>query len=231
MKNAVVGAGSKVPHLSYVGDADDRRGHQHRRGHGLRELRRRRQAPHRRRRPRAHRQRHHARRAGDDRRRRLHRRRLGDHRGRARRARWPWPGRGSATSRAGWSASGPAVPQPQPLLPQAPPPLPLATPGTMSRAQTSEHWPRTAAPTTGQAPGDRHQVKPREDADALRGPGAPRARGGDRRGARRRPHSHRGLRLRQRRDLRPVRGVGARLRRLRPAEPHRRPSTSGSWSS
>ena len=34
--------GSKVPHLSYVGDADDRRGHQHRRGHRLRQLRRRR---------------------------------------------------------------------------------------------------------------------------------------------------------------------------------------------
>ena len=31
MKNAEVGAGSKVPHLSYVGDADDRRGLQHRR--------------------------------------------------------------------------------------------------------------------------------------------------------------------------------------------------------
>ena len=55
----------------------DRRGHQHRGRHGLRELRRRRQAPHRRRRPRAHRQRHHARRSGDDRRRRLHGRRLG----------------------------------------------------------------------------------------------------------------------------------------------------------
>ena len=31
-KNAAIGAGAKVPHLSYVGDADDRRGHQHRRG-------------------------------------------------------------------------------------------------------------------------------------------------------------------------------------------------------
>ena len=73
-KNAVIGDGSKVPHLSYVGDADDRRGHEHRRGHGLRQLRRRRQAPHDGRRPRPHRQSDNdARRAGDGRRRRLHR--------------------------------------------------------------------------------------------------------------------------------------------------------------
>ena len=66
-KNARIGDGSKVPHLSYVGDADDRRGLEHRRGHGVRQLRRRAQAPHRGRRPRAGRQRHDAGRAGDDR--------------------------------------------------------------------------------------------------------------------------------------------------------------------
>ena len=40
--------GAKVPHLSYVGDATIGEGSQHRRGHDLRQLRRRRQAPHRR---------------------------------------------------------------------------------------------------------------------------------------------------------------------------------------
>ena len=50
MKKAELGDGAKVPHLSYVGDADHRRGRQHRRRHDLRQLRRRREAPHRRRR-------------------------------------------------------------------------------------------------------------------------------------------------------------------------------------
>ena len=45
-KNAVIGRGSKVPHLSYVGDADIGSRHEHRCRHDLRELRRRRQAPH-----------------------------------------------------------------------------------------------------------------------------------------------------------------------------------------
>ena len=40
-----------------------------------------------------------------------------------------------------------------------------------------------------------------------------------------------GLRLRQRRDLRALRGVGARLRRVRHAEPRRADQHSGSWSS
>ena len=52
-KNVEVGEGSKVPHLSYVGDATIGRGAQHRRGDRVRELRRRRQAPHDGRRPRA----------------------------------------------------------------------------------------------------------------------------------------------------------------------------------
>ena len=44
-KNARIGDGSKVPHLSYIGDTDGRRGLEHRRGHDHRQLRRREQAP------------------------------------------------------------------------------------------------------------------------------------------------------------------------------------------
>ena len=50
--------------------------------------------------------------------------------------------------------------------------------------------------------------------------GAPRARRGGRRPARHPAGAHLGLRVRQLRDLRPLRGVGARLRRLRDPEPH-----------
>ena len=46
-KNSEIGAGSKVPHLSYVGDATIGDADQHRRGDGLRQLRRGEQAPHR----------------------------------------------------------------------------------------------------------------------------------------------------------------------------------------
>ena len=60
MKNAVVGDGSKVPHLSYVGDAEIGIDTQHRCGHRVRQLRRPAQAPHRDRRRRPHRQRHDA---------------------------------------------------------------------------------------------------------------------------------------------------------------------------
>ena len=87
----------------------DRRGLQHRRGHRLRQLRRRRQAPHDRRRPRADRQRHHARRAGDGRRRRLHRGRLGHHRRRAARGDGRRPGAAAQRSRAGSSASAAGI--------------------------------------------------------------------------------------------------------------------------
>ena len=81
-KNAVIGAGSKVPHLSYVGDADIGEGTNIGAGDDLRQLRRRRQAPHRGRRPRPGRVGHDARGTGDDRRRCLYRRGFGDHRGR-----------------------------------------------------------------------------------------------------------------------------------------------------
>ncbi len=62
-------------------------------------------------------------------------------------------------------------------------------------------------------------AEPQEPDPALR-PGLSGAGRGDRRGARRRAHRHLGVRLRQRRDLRPVRGLGARQRRLRHPEPH-----------
>ena len=105
IKNSEVGARTKVPHLSYIGDADDRRGHEPRRQHDHRQLRRLRQAPHDDRLARAHRRRHDLRGAGRGRRRRLDRRRLGDHQGRARRrardrARAPAEHRGLRRARA-----------------------------------------------------------------------------------------------------------------------------------
>ena len=60
----------------------------------------------------------------------------------------------------------------------------------------------------------------REEPDALLRPGPPGAGRGGRRRARASSRAHVGLRFRQRRDLRPLRGVGARLRRLRDPEPH-----------
>ena len=83
IKNSEVGEGTKVPHLSYIGDADIGAGQQHRRRHHHRQLRRRQQAPHHDRRARARQRPHLVRRAGEDRRRRLHRRRVGHHRRRA----------------------------------------------------------------------------------------------------------------------------------------------------
>ena len=83
IKNSRIGEGSKVPHLSYVGDAVVGRRQQHRRRQHHRQLRRLREARHHHRRRRAHRQRHHHRGAGHHRRRRLHGRRLGDHARRA----------------------------------------------------------------------------------------------------------------------------------------------------
>ena len=46
IKNSDIGAGAKVPHLSYIGDADVGEGTQHRRRHDHRQLRRPQQAPH-----------------------------------------------------------------------------------------------------------------------------------------------------------------------------------------
>ena len=75
IKNSDIGEGSKVPHLSYIGDADVGAEHQPRRRDHHRQLRRHAQAPHDDRRGRAHVGRHDPRRAGDGRRRRVHRRR------------------------------------------------------------------------------------------------------------------------------------------------------------
>ena len=60
IKNSTVGAGSKVPHLSYVGDADVGEGSNIGAGHDHRQLRRPRQAPHDDRGPRARLRRHRA---------------------------------------------------------------------------------------------------------------------------------------------------------------------------
>ncbi len=70
MKNSTVGEGSKVPHLSYVGDTTIGRDANVGAATVTVQLRRLRQAPHGHRRRRAHRQRHDARRAGHRRRRR-----------------------------------------------------------------------------------------------------------------------------------------------------------------
>ena len=115
MKNAVVGEGSKVPHLTYVGDADIGYRFEHRGCHGVRELRRRGQAPHHRGRPRPDRERHHACRAGRDRRRRLHRRRVRHYRRTSRRERWASAAPGSATCRDGWAGAGREPRPPRPL--------------------------------------------------------------------------------------------------------------------
>ena len=102
-KNATIGRGSKVPHLTYVGDATIGEYSNIGAAIGVRQLRRCRQAPHGGRLARAHRLGQHVRRAGDGRRRRLHRRP----------ARWSREdvppgalavsaGRAAQRSRAGW---------------------------------------------------------------------------------------------------------------------------------
>ena len=65
IKNSTIGAGSKVPHLSYIGDADVGEGTNLGAGTITANYDGREQAPHDDRRPRAHERRHHARRAGD----------------------------------------------------------------------------------------------------------------------------------------------------------------------
>ena len=77
------------------------------------------------------------------------------------------------------------------------------------------------APNRGDSCGERNEADHREEPDGLLRPRPPRARRGGRRAARHRPGPDVGVRVRQRRDLRPLRGVGARLRRLRDPEPHR----------
>ena len=81
VKNSNIGAGAKVPHLSYIGDADVGDARQPRRRHHHRQLRRPAQAPHEDRKGREDRRPHVVRRAGGRRGRGVHWRRLGDHRG------------------------------------------------------------------------------------------------------------------------------------------------------
>ena len=142
--------------------------------------------------------------------------------------RWGSPGLGNATSRAGSRASVRGPPR------TTPPGGRSAEARTAVRRspRTRHNQSRTSRPPTprGRAR-DRHQESHREDPQAVQRPGPPGARRRGRRASRRRPGPHRGLRLRQRRDLRPVRGVGSRQRRLRHPEPTPRTSTSGSWSS
>ena len=82
IKNSDIGEGAKIPHLSYIGDAERGRALESRGRHHHRQLRRPRQAPHDHRRRCPHRGRHDAGRARGRRRRGLHRCGLGDHRGR-----------------------------------------------------------------------------------------------------------------------------------------------------
>ena len=100
---------SKVPHLTYVGDADDRRRREHRGRHRDRELRRLRQAPDRDRRRGADRFGYDAGGAGEVRQGRGHGGRIGDHEGRARRARSPSSGPSSGSSRGTASARTPST--------------------------------------------------------------------------------------------------------------------------
>ena len=79
IKNSRIGEGSKVPHLSYVGDAIVGRDSNIAAGNITANYDGFEKHPTHHRRQRAHRQRHHARGAGHRRRRRLHGRRLGDH--------------------------------------------------------------------------------------------------------------------------------------------------------
>ncbi len=196
VKNADIGAGTKVPHLTYVGDATIGELQQHRRVLGVRQLRRRAQAAHGRRLARADRLGQHVRRPGARRRRRLHR---GRHRACARtcrRGRSPCRPGHSAPSRGGSRRSGPAP------RPRRPPPS--AVDPAQRRSMEAQH-------------GERDVGDPEEEPDALLGAGAPRAGRAGGQAPGRDDHAAVGVLVRQRRDLRPVRGVGARLRRVRAA--------------
>ncbi len=83
VKNSDIGEGTKVPHLSYLGDTDVGPGIEPRRRVHHRQLRRGQQAPHHDRRRREGQRRHVVRGAGDRRRQRVDRRRERRHRGRA----------------------------------------------------------------------------------------------------------------------------------------------------
>ncbi len=89
-------------------------------------------------------------------------------------------------------------------------------------SSTSERaFPRGRPGQRGVASRDRNEADHREEPDGLQRPGAPRPRHGGRRPPRVRAGAPGRARVRQRRALRALRGVGARLRRLRAPEPHR----------
>jgi hypothetical protein len=183
IKASEVGAGSKVPHLSYVGDATI--GERSNIGaatvfvnyDGPR------QAQDGRRRRREGRQRHDARRAGHDRRRRLHRSRFRHHRGRP----------------AGALGVGPGQ---------------AAQHRGLGRAQ------RGAETTRGSSSHERHHHLEQQEPHAVLRARLPRPGRGGRQGARGRPGADQRVRVRQRRDLRPLRGVRCAVGRLRRAERH-----------
>ena len=211
IKKSTIGPGAKVPHLSYIGDADDRR-----RAPTSAPAR----SP-----PTTTASPSPATVIGEARlrrhqrtlvapvtlgRRRLRRRRFDGHRRRRGRAPWRWPAAGSTMS-TGWvlARAGPA-----------------ATPRSRRRGRRRRDRPAASVDTPRQhltAPHTRPGKRPRERASRSptrkslmlfsgRGyPGAGR-RGGQAPGRQRHPAVD--LRLRQRRDLRPVRGVRPRLRRV-----------------
>ena len=118
IKNSEIGAGTKVPHLSYIGDADVGEGTNIGAGNITANYDGRTQAPHHDRRERADERRHRLRRPRDGRRQRLHGRRQRDHRGRAGRRARNRPRAGRRTSRATRTANSgdPARRRPPPVV-------------------------------------------------------------------------------------------------------------------
>ena len=225
-KNAKIGAGAKVPHLTYAGDATIGEGAnigagtifanydgvaKHHTTVGRHSFVGSDTRPHR---------------ARDHRRRRLRRRRAPRSPVTSSPARSPWPGAASATSTAGSPGPGPArrPPRRQPPRSRTTPNPRATTPPRRARG-----IPKT--PAKGRPRRDRHHQDHREEPDGLLRAGPPRARRGGGEHARHRAGADQRLRLRQRRDLRALRGVGARVRRVRHPEPHDADQRARSWSS
>ena len=202
IKNSQVGEGTKVPHLSYIGDADIGAGLQRRRRHDHRQLRRRQQAPHHDRGGRQGQRSHLVRRPRQGRRRRLHRRRLGHHRRRpARRAgdraRAPAQHRGLRRARSSQRA--------------------VTVDATSAPARTLR--PAVSALDSTPPPGHLARARVRQAADAVLGPREPRAGGSHREQAGGRSRRRDAQDVRRRRGLLPLPGVDPRRRRLhRPAD-------------
>ncbi len=82
------------------------------------------------------------------------------------------------------------------------------------------HNPEVPLAPGGAARRERHEEDDREEPDGLQRTGPPRARRGGGPPAGHRAGADVGVRVRELRDLRPLRGVRARLRRVRDPEPH-----------